>query len=267
MRGFVAALALLLALSAAAQPPSPDHPAVPPELLAPNQDASTVFDALASRPLTDEVVERVIRAQSAETLRQMDELIARSFAPGELARGWQSSGVDLRAIIAARSGGLQSSMIEGASPFGPASARYLDRPIDAFVPPEWVMIGRHGAAFDGENVSIEASPLSPKIILVERIAYRRQGNAYCRMQAESRLYADPVVPASRFDLATLMMTMRALAAADHRTMCEVVESLPDGRYRFRMYDPDGHRLEGLERESPAFRIVPIGPASAPARHQ
>lgn len=265
MRCLIAALALLAAPPAAAQPASPGQPGFPADTLAPNEQARALFDALPSHVMTDEMVETMIREALGGDARPMDEVIEQILAPGELVSGWQDSGIDLLPVIAAREGGLAGNMAEAAGQFGPTLVYLVDRPIESLVRPEWVLVGRRGGPFSGDNVQVAISHISPKVILAERIAYRRQGNAYCAAQTESRLYADPAVSASEADMIAVMITMRSLATIERRGMCEVVEEVGPGQYRTRLFDVAGHRLPAAEGPE-TFRIVPRPPVPGRANH-
>lgn len=254
MRALIAALALLAAAPSAAQTaPSAPTP-VPAEMLAPNEEARALFEALPSNVMTDEMIETMFRSIPAEAARGMDAAVEQILAPGELVPGWRTSGIDLLPAIAARAGGLAGNMAEGDSRFGRARVYFVDRPIESFARPEWVLVARHGAPFSADTVQVMVVPLSPKLTLVERIGYRRQDNAYCQVRAEARFYADPAVAASEADMIALIITMRSFGAIERRGMCEIVEEAGPGEYRTRMFDGEGHRLpaaEGVE----TFRIV------------
>jgi hypothetical protein len=259
MRGWIAALTLLAAVPGAAQPPAPAP--LPPAALAPNEGARTAFEALASNALTDEMIGTMIEQALGGNTGPIDDVIERGLAPGELVPGWQASGIDLLPLVAARDGGLAGNMAEGIGQFGADRFYFVDRPIESLVSPQWVLVGRRGAAFSGENVQVGFAHVSPKVILAARVAYRRQGNAYCRTRTESRLYADPAVAASQLDWIALVMAMRSLAAVERRGLCEVVEEAGPGLYRTRLFDEQGHRLPGAEGPD-TFRIVPrLAPAA------
>lgn len=264
MRWFVAAFILLAAAQAAAQPPSSGQSAVPPELLVPSEEARIFFEVLQSRPLSDETMERIIQAMPGGSARPMDDVIERVLAPGPAVPDWQQLGIDERAAIEAHEGGLAANMTEGATQYGPAYGYYMDRSIETLIPPEWVLIGRRGAPVSGESVEIGVSHLSPKLILVERIAFRHLGNAGCRTQAESRLYADPSVPASQADMIATVFTMRFLSVLERRSLCQVVEEVGQGQYRARFFDTEGHSLAAFDADQTRFRIVPFRPVPRPA---
>lgn len=258
MRALALALALLAAAPAAAQPAPSERPAIPADALVPNDQARMLFEVLASNVMTDEMVETMIREALGGDARPIDNVIAQALSPGELVANWQSSGIDLLPVVAAREGGLAGQMAEGTGRFGPLFFYFVDGPIEAFVPSEWVLVGRRGAAFSGETVEVGIAHISPKVILAERIAYRRQGNAYCRVRTESRLYADPAVAASEADMIAVIITMRSLAEIERRGMCELVEEAGPGLYRTRLFDEAGHRLAASEGPE-TFQIVPRRP--------
>jgi len=263
VRALVVALALLGAAPAAAQPPSTGQSAVPAELFAPSEEARSFFETLQSQPLSDEMLERVIQATGGSA-RPMDDVIERVLAPGPAVPDWQHLGIDERAAIEAHEGGIAANMTEGATQYGPAYGYFVDRPIETLIPPEWVLIGQRGAPVSGESVEIGISHLSPKLILVERISFRHLGNAGCRTQAESRLYADPSVPASQADMIATIFTMRFLSVLERRSLCQVVEEVGQGQYRARFFDAEGHSLAAFDADHRRFRIVPFRPVPRPA---
>ena len=113
MRGLIAALALLAAAPSAAQT-APSAPApIPEEMLAPNEQARALFEALPSNVMTDEMIETMFRSIPAEAARGMDAAVEQILAPGELVPGWRTSGIDLLPAIAAREGGLAGNMAKG----------------------------------------------------------------------------------------------------------------------------------------------------------
>lgn len=263
MRALITALALLAASPSVAQPALSDPTAIPADALVPDEDARALFEVLSSNAMTDEMLATMIRAMPGEGFRPVDQVIEQTLVPGELVAGWQASGIDLLPVIAALEGGLAGNIVEGSGQFGTDRVYLVDGPFDTFVQPEWVLVGQRGSPFSGDNVHVQVGYMSPKLILVERVAYRRQGNAYCRERAESRLYADPAVVASEFDMIAVMITMRSLAKLEQRGMCEVVEETTPGQYRTRLFDVEGRRLLGMEAQN-SFRIVPR-PAPSPSQ--
>jgi hypothetical protein len=253
MRRLIVALALLAATPAAAS-----EPAIPADALVPNDEARSLFEALSSNVMTDAMLDSMIRGMPADAARAIDDAIDQILAPGEAVSNWRDTGVDPLPAIAASEGGLAGNMAEGSGESGPFFLYFVDRPIENFARPEWVLVGRRGAPFSGENVQLSVVRISPKVILAERIAYRRRGNAYCQARAESRLYADPAVAASEADMIAVVTTMRSLAAIEQRGLCEVVEEAGPGQYRTRLFDVEGHRLPAAEGPE-TFRIVPRRP--------
>jgi hypothetical protein len=208
--------------------------------------------------MTDAMLDAMIQSMPANATRGIEDSIGQILAPGETVSNWQNTGVDPLPVVAAREGGLAGNMVEEAGQFGPSQVYFVDRQIESLVRPEWVLVARRGAPFSGDNIQVAIGRISPKVILAERIAYRRQGNAYCQMRGESRLYADPAVAASQADMIALIITMRSLATIERRGMCEVVEEAGPGRYRTRLFDVEGHRLPAAEGPE-TFRIVPRAP--------
>lgn len=254
MLRFAVALALLAAAPAAAQPEPADPPAIPADALVPNEEARVFFEALASNVMTDELLAQMIQGMPGGDPGPMDDVIEQAMAAGELVPNWQRSGIDLLRMIAALDGGVAGNIFEARGEFGLYQTYFVDVPFEDVVHPEWVLVGRHGTPVSAENVQTGVMRVSPKVILVERTAYRREGNAYCRERAESRLYADSAVAASEFDTIAVIMGMRSLSTLEGRGLCQVMEEVGPGRYRTRLFDAAGHRLPALE-EPAVFQIV------------
>jgi hypothetical protein len=258
-RALIGAL-LLLASPAPAQTDRAAPPQIPAEALAPSEEARELFDQLPSQPLTAEMVEARMGPVGSAAARPMDAVVEQMLERGEPVPEWQTLGVEVRAVIGARAGGLAGNMSYGEGQFGPSFTYFVDRPIDAFVPASWVLVGRHGAPVAGEageDIQVDIVRISPKVIFAERAVTRRMGNAHCRVRGESRLYADPQVPASEMDLIALVMTMRVLATRDAMSVCIVFIPESGDVYRARNFDAEGRPLPNLDAAQATFRIVPL----------
>jgi hypothetical protein len=256
------ALSALLActpVGLSAQPSDPSAGQIPPDALVPNAQVEAFFQVVASHPLTDELLATMIQRMPGGSAAPMDDVIEPLFARGEQVSGWDATGVDLGAIVARRAGGIDGNMLRGSTQTGPTYAYVGDRPIETLIPREWVLVGQRGGPVVGESINVEISRISPKVILAERVSYRRHGKAACRADVESRLYADPAVSASELDGIAVIITMRQLARADRSRICEVVVEAGPGRYTARLFDADGYRLPALDRDMPAMEIVPFAP--------
>jgi len=255
------ALAALAAPAGAAQPAQPEQPApsalppIPAEVLAPDEEAAAILQSAAERPISLEDMSGV----SAEIAASLDAFTDQILARGEQVSGWQSLGVDLREAVRARDGGLTANMALGSNEFGFERTYFADEPFDTLVPREWVLIGRHGQPVHGEDVQVEISKIGPKVFLAERVAYRRQRNALCRVRSEARFYADPAVPATQADTIALLFGLRTLPALDRRGYCQVYEEREPGVYVTRSFDSEGYRLPALELILTPIRIVARSP--------
>jgi len=253
-------LALLMTTAGPAQPSVQPPADVPADALVPNEEARTLFETLEENVFTAELMADM----PAEAFAPADAIIAQLLAPGEQVPNWQDRGVDLHSIVRAREGGLSGNMTSEPGPFGPMLVYFADQPLGEVVPPEWVLVGRHGEAFEAEIVQVEIEQISPKLVLAERVSYRRQGNALCRVRAESRLYSDPRVAASEMDVIGLFMAMRFLRIFDQRTLCSIIEETSPGQYVARSFDGEGHRLAALDADQQPFRIIGRQPVAAPS---
>lgn len=247
-------LALLATASGAAWAAS-EPPAIPPETLRPDDDARALFEALRSRILTGDPIAQM----PPEWVGPVDALIEESLARGEQVPNWRSTGLDLADLVGSRPGGTAGNVLVRTGQFGSDVTYFDDAPLDRFIPPNLVLVARRGEPATGEIVQVEVGHLSPKVVFAERVAYRREGNAYCRAGADTRLYADPEVPASQLDMMAVLITMRSLPALEGMGLCEVIEARgPDG-YVTRSFDQAGHRLTGMDDAAETFQIVPRTP--------
>jgi hypothetical protein len=254
----LAALFLVAAAPGFAEPAAVDPQTFPADALIPTDEARQLFELLET---AGDAAER-LAAAPPEATAAMDAVIEQILAPGELVPGWQNAGVDLRPILSARDGGASASMATAAGPVDPLLIYFSDEPVDAVVSPGWILLARHGQPFDAEEVRIEISRQSPKVILVERVGYRRLGNALCSERSESRLYSDPGIAASEADMSGVFMTLRLAGTLDRRSVCHLVEEREPGVFIARYFDAGGHRLPAFDAMSLPFRIVARAPLPA-----
>ena len=230
------------------------------------EEARIFFDALAATPLDGEAPDRSIPVR----LVVYGDIDA-TFARGAHVAGWQARGVDLRAIAAARPGGLAANIAISDGPRHTRRISFHDAPIETWVPAGWRLVARRGRAVAAPDVRVEITRLSHMLILVERVAYRREGQAWCRMRAESRIFADPAAAATYGDVGVFVPAFAALAFLDRAHLCVVMEEEAPDLYRARYFDREGHRLPVLDTPDGLFQPVPLPSnlyrivASAPAR--
>jgi hypothetical protein len=257
-RGLLALAVLLLGApaDAPAQPANSQASQIPPEVPAPSDEARAFFETLSTHVLTDELLTTAIERMPGGSAAPVDEIIEPLFARGERVPAWESQGIDLHAIVAARPGGLAGNMLQSENEFGPSFSYYVDLPIEAFIPSNWVLVGRRGAPVAG-NVAVEVGRISPKVILVQRVSYQRRGRAYCEIRTESRLYADRDVQATEADMISVFMAMRILQRGERTRVCQSVIELESGRYGARVFDAEGYRLPAIEQMVQPMRIVPF----------
>jgi hypothetical protein len=255
--GVVAVLFLFTAVAGSAQPAASNPPPIPADVLVPNDESRAVFEALES----DSAAAQRFAALPSEMAAPMDAVIEMAFAPGELVPGWHHAGVELRRIAGARDGGASGSMAAATGPLGSQLIYFVDEPVDSIASPDWILVARDGQPFQAEEVRIEVTRMSPKVIMAERVGYRRLGQALCRERSESRLYSDPRIPASEADVIAVGMTMRLLPTLNRRNLCHVVEEREPGVFFARYFNGEGRRLPAFDAESPAMRITARAPIS------
>jgi hypothetical protein len=255
LRFLIAALILCAVAPAAAQPGATDESVYPAAVLAPNEDSRAFFEVVALRPLTDEMIATAVAAMPDGSARRMDEVIEESLTRGEQVPNWRSTGLDLADIVGSRAGGTARNVLVRTGQFGSDVTYFDDAPLDTFIPSNLVLVARRGEPVNGEIVQVEVGHLSPKVVFAERVAYRREGNAYCREGADTRLYADPEVRASQLDMIAVLIAMRSLPSLERIGLCEVIEARGPGGYVTRSFDQEGHRLTGMDDAAETFQIV------------
>jgi hypothetical protein len=216
------------------------------------EEARAFFDALATAPLDGDAP-----ARSMPVRLVVYGDIDATFARGAQVTGWQARGVDLRAIAAARPGGLAANIAISDGPRYTRQISFRDAPIEAWVPEGWRLVARRGRAVAAPDVRVEITRLTHMLTLVERVAYRREGHAWCRVRTESRVFADPAAAAAYRDVGVFVNAYGALGFLDRAHLCIVMEEQAPGLYRARHFDREGHRLPVLDAPGGVFQPVPL----------
>jgi hypothetical protein len=254
LRGALAAVAVFAtAVSAPNVAAAVEPSGFPPETLAPNQEAIEFFAVIEDllrrgEPLPD---------YSSEIARAFEPVMAEMLIRGERDPNWTTRGVDIHEVVAALAGGAGANSLSMQEEFGPAQVLLLDAPIDSVVPRGWALVGSFGELRSADIVHTEFSRISPKLMLAERVAYRRQGNALCRSRAQTRLYADPAVRASEADTIAYFAVRHLASRAELNRICSVFVERGPGIYQDEAFDEDGYRLPRLDADQP-YSIVPRG---------
>jgi hypothetical protein len=192
----------------------------------------------------------------AEIVRQVDKEL---LTVGKAVPGWQGSGIDIIAELAAREGGLagnllrdQTGNVPGVTDFSgtaqpdlpgfatlamrPAQPGANERNFASFAPGIWVALDNRRTA---------------------------RGNAACyRGRAGVTIYSR--TPFAEWDGITTFGMAALIAGLDRMgegEICMVYERNGDG-YAIRGYRPDGRRLGELDDTAIAYRIMPAADLSA-----
>jgi hypothetical protein len=223
-----------------------------------DEEARALFEAAEAQPLSGAFFAQM----PAEITAQFDAGFLEVAAPGERMPGWPDVGTNLDSIVAAREGGAAASMTHSTGPAGILRTYFADRPFEAIVPAGWVLVGQHGERFDGRHINIEAGHMSPKVILLMRVDYSLRGRMRCHERSETRIYANPDVPASDTDAMALISALALATRIDRMGLCYGADEREPGVYVTRYYDREGHRLPELDAQQQPFRILPAEPFSA-----
>ena len=231
---------------------------IPREALAPNQEAIDFFAIFEARARAGEPFPEL----PAELLTEMDAQLSRFYARGEQVPNWSTTGVDLYPVVAARDGGMSANMLSAPGPYGPTNSLLLDVPLDSVAPQGWALVATYGDVRGGEVVQTEYGHVSRKVMIVERVAYRRRANALCRARAETRVYSNPEVAASEADTVAFMIIHAMLPRLERDTVCHVMVEVEPGKYQDRSFDEQGYRLPLFDDDDDQpYTIVPRPTAS------
>jgi len=251
------ALVFFVAAPVAAEPASAPE-AIPPEVLAPNEEARQFFEAIEANPLSGERVAEI----PAERMAPLDSLMTAAFARGERVPDWQTLGVDVRAAASERDGGLASNMLESTNEFGLERTYFGDLTFESVVPAGFRLVARAGEEVGGDNVDVQIGHVSPKAILVMRIELEGRGRMECERRSDIRIYADPGVSASQMDVIAVMVVLRTYFMPNRPLLCYGALEQRPGQYVVRAFDSEGYRIPGAEDDARPFRIVPRAPFPA-----
>ena len=254
--GLHAGLAALLIASAGRVPAQTSGPTgFPLEALVPTAEAREFFDSLERFATSGEALPDL----PDDLMAPLDPFIAPMFERGERDRNWSSSGVDMHALAEALPGGAAAHMLVGEGPFGPMAALFVDEPPESLAGSEWTPIASFGDLAPSDDVRAGFGRMSPKLLVVERIAVRREGNGLCYERVESHLYSNREVSASEADIISFVMFLRVRQMLDQRRLCMVWIEIEPGRYASRWFDLRGHRFPGLEMDGTLYSLVPRVP--------
>ncbi len=256
IRRGLAAAAILALLAGPARSQELPGDEIPAELLAPDDDAQSLFEGLESGLITEEVLSSIADGEMAE---MFDGVLAGRMTRGERVENWQDRGVDLEQEAAARTGGLAGNMTDAASHFGVQRTYFVGHPLETLLAPDLQPIGRYGPVVEGADIDIEIGHVSPRLVMVMRAENRRVGRAYCSHRTETILYSDPRIAATQADTIAFFSIRHIAERFDRLGICFGTEETEPGVYVTRTFDREGHRLPQMDEDQPLFRIVPFAP--------
>lgn len=207
------------------------------------------------------------QAMSADELAELRAIIegttAELFAPGDPVPGWNESGADLFAALAAAPGGATANVLLGTDSDGERSATFHGTMLaDVPIPANWTVVKESGIApARTPDISTFIMPLDGPLVIAAESAVIRSGKAICgRGLGHYRVYRVPGRPGGELpEAAALMMTDVLDKAMADRLLCETYEPITDG-FRVRGVNGDGRALPKLDAKEPdMLRIVPRAP--------
>jgi len=195
----------------------------------------------------------------------LDAAAAEILRPGERQPDWSSSGVDLRAAIAARPGGTARNYLVSLDKDGEASVSILtSAPAAAFIPKDWKRLSRNGdidAA--APEPSLEFGQLDGRYYFVARVGSKAVGKATCSSAAVgAELYEAPgtnkpnALPPEMLEI----MFKALIGIMSKQTVCEAAATEGSG-YKIRYFLEDGRSLPTLNSMNSRTIIVAAAPVS------
>ncbi len=247
-----AAALTVLALSAPAQAQDDADVTAPPALYADVRPLA----GMDERRIVQFLEEFSRSPEVAEVGKLIDKEV---FKAGKKVPGWQDSGIDIIAELAAREGGLaanllrdQTGQIPGVTDFSGTAQPDLQGFATLAVRP--APAGANERSF---------TSISPGIWVALDHRRTRRGNGLCYNGTVGVTILSAAPFAQWDELATFGVAglIAGLDKMGEREFCAVYERNGDG-YAIRGYRPDGRRLGKLDDTAIAYRIMPAAALSA-----
>lgn len=190
---------------------------------------------------------------------ELDAQVAKVLTPGPVEPDWSTAGVDLDALLAAQPGGVDGTALIGDAP-EMRSLRYfggrrmvLPRRLKATVVTQGPNAGTGDAA---------ALRMTRNLWLEGSAGIRRVGTARCTFGLGTLWQRS--MPGATIDEGERMIGDLAIKMARQLADTEVCSSFRatgDGRYRERLFLPDGRALPG-DGDDETYRLAPLDEAVA-----
>ena len=186
---------------------------------------------------------------------------AKIFQPGPMVAEWNKGGVDLKAAVAAKPGGLARNYLLAVDNEGePTVTIYSSGPVSGFIPPSWKrIIGIGDIDGGGSDGFLEFANLDGGYYVVARGLSRRVGDADCSSSpigAGLYLAPDNAETMPR-EVATAIFEATAAMVSKH-TVCETYKASAAG-YSVRYFLEDGRSLPAMDEDQDQISIVPAQP--------
>lgn len=198
--------------------------------------------------------------QKAAVGQALDAAVNLMFKPGALDPNWNKNGVDLEKLVKAKP---NQALVEVDKDGERSISLYSDKPMAAFIPPEWEMIAEIGndAPQADDRHPIEISELEDGYYVASRTTgYEKLGDAECsQVPASARLYKvkEGNEPAMSPEMAKFIF-YGMLERAKPYTVCVRHDVVGEG-YRARFFLKDGRSLPVFDDMTGTVTIVPLRP--------
>lgn len=256
---FLLALLAFGGFSSLARAQQPES-SIPPEFLAESEEARNFFASVEAEPVSGDISARM----PAELRAGMDGVLRRLLLPGEREDNRRQTGVDLEQVAASRSGGVANNMLYAVGPSGAQHTYYYDADISSLLPPGARLVATQGAPVAGPGINVDIAQVSPKVVMVIRSRYRREGRLRCLEAHSTRLFSLPDPNATLVDMMAVMSTLMVMERLATSGFCFGAEEREPGTYIYRSFDIEGRRLPNLNESQPPMRIVPVAPFAVAA---
>lgn len=193
----------------------------------------------------------------------LDAAEMKLFHPGPAVADWSKGGIDLKAAVGQKPGGLERNYLLAIDKDGEASVSiYSSAPVASVIPPSWKRVARVGDADGGGPDSfLDFASLDASYYLVARGTNKRVGDAYCSSTpVGADLYYVPgnqSAKAMPVEVAKLIFEA-AVAMTAKYTVCEKYEASATG-FGVRYFLDDGRSLPGMDEGKDQISIVPAQP--------
>jgi hypothetical protein len=194
--------------------------------------------------------------------------MAEMFRPGPYRADWNKGGVDVKAAIAARPGGVKSNVLLHTQKDGDRTVvSYGVSSVAELMPPNWSKLAEIGNVDALAMAPVAIEPFEGRFMMVIRATEKRSGNAVCDDELIGAQLYDTGTDSSEIPPEVVTAIFKGvIESVRNKTACVRYDVQGDA-YRVRYFLENGHSLPAFDKYEETARIVPAAPIAVLLKHK